>query len=227
MTDPRAAHAEWYETKEERYFEGVRDDMLDCISGCTRSEIVVLEIGCGNGAMGEAALSRGLAARYYGVELFEDAASEASEKLTGVVCGDIESIDLPWLGVQFDYIIASEVLEHLVDPWKVVGRLSSMLRPGGRFLASSPNISHYSIAKNLAFGQFELRDSGPMDRTHLRWFTPATFARMFEEAGLEIEAIGPVAPPGAKARVLMSMLPRKMHGRLWRQINVRARKPDV
>ena len=218
------AHAQWYETKSLQYFEGVRKDMLEIMSS-HGGNATILEIGCGNGAMGEVALASSIASRYYGVELFEGAASEAEKRLTGVVCGDVESINLPWGDVEYDFIVASEVLEHLIDPWKVVNRLANALSPGGAFLASSPNISHYAIVKRLALGRFDLEDSGPMDRTHLRWFTPDTFAMLFETAGLEVESLGPVSEPGPKARLLMKILPRNMRGRLWRQLNVQARKP--
>ncbi len=43
-------------------------------------------------------------------------------------------------------------------------------------------------------GRFDLADQGVFDRTHLRWFTPATFAALFEGAGFRIDHVGPVAP---------------------------------
>ena len=53
----------------------------------------VLEIGCGNGTMGESMLASSIASEYFGVELFKDAADEAEERLAGVICGGIESIE--------------------------------------------------------------------------------------------------------------------------------------
>jgi hypothetical protein len=59
-------------------------------------------------------------------------------------------------------------------------------------LASSPNISHWRVIRELIFGRFNLADQGVFDRTHLRWFTPDTFAGMADAAGFDIEEIGPV-----------------------------------
>ncbi|MDG2021322.1 MAG: methyltransferase domain-containing protein [Phycisphaerales bacterium] len=78
--------------------------------------LTVSEIGCGNGLMGEAMLSSSIASRDFGVELFDAAAAEAEQGLTEVVCGDIESIESPCPEVESDLIIASEVLEHIIDP---------------------------------------------------------------------------------------------------------------
>ena len=39
-----------------------------------------------------------------------------------------------------DLILCLDVLEHLVDPWSVVRRLSPLLAPGGRLIVSVPNI---------------------------------------------------------------------------------------
>jgi 2-polyprenyl-3-methyl-5-hydroxy-6-metoxy-1,4-benzoquinol methylase len=47
-----------------------------------------------------------------------------------VLIGDVETLDLAALEGQFDALIVSEVLEHLVDPWGVLKRLANWLKPG-------------------------------------------------------------------------------------------------
>lgn len=49
-------------------------------------------------------------------------------------------------------------------------------------------------------GRFEYREEGVMDQTHLRWFTPASFARLFTDAGLQVLSCEPLTVPGSKAR---------------------------
>jgi hypothetical protein len=41
-----------------------------------------------------------------------------------------------------------------------------------------------------------------MDRTHLRWFTPDSYRRMFEAAGVEVRTVRPLVPLRWKARAL-------------------------
>ena len=69
-------------------------------------------------------------------------------------------------------------------------------------LASSPNISHWRVIRELINGRFNLADRGVFDRTHMRWFTPATFRAMFEQAGFAVDRVGPVTPFAARTRAL-------------------------
>lgn len=192
-----------YDRKPFRYFASPRIDLVDRLPlDCTAR---ILEVGCGTGATGALALARGRASHYAGIELFPAAAEEAREVLSEVVTGDIESIELPWQPASFDALILSEVLEHLVEPWSVLRRLAGVVRPGGLVLASSPNVAHWRVIRELVLGRFELKDQGVFDRTHLRWFTPRSFAGMFERAGFAVCHVGPVTPLAPRTQVISSL----------------------
>jgi SAM-dependent methyltransferase len=192
-----------YQAKPDEYFAGSRADMLAFLP--PNRTAAVLEIGCGKGGTGALALAGGKCGRYCGVELFEGAATDASRRLTQVVVGDVEKADLPWSVGSFDALIMSEVLEHLVDPPATLRRLRPLLKPGGIVMASSPNAAHYEVILMLLRGEWRSEDAGPMDRTHLRWFTPRSYQRMFESCGFKVDEISSVARPGWKARALMRM----------------------
>jgi SAM-dependent methyltransferase len=189
-----------YARKTTAYFAGARADFVACLPA--QHDASILEVGCGSGATGALALAGGKAARYVGVELFEDAAAEARRHLTNVVVGDIERLDLPFAPCTFDALILSEVLEHLVDPWAVVRRLALLVRPGGMVLASSPNVSHWRVVAELLRGRFELADQGVFDRTHMRWFTPSSYRAMFESAGFAVTSVGPLTPFSSRTRAI-------------------------
>ena len=72
----------------------------------------------------------------------------------------------------------------------------------------------------LLRGRWDLADKGVMDRTHLRWFTPRSFARMFEETGYAVDRLAPLSPLGAKARVLSALLGGRFEHLFWYQINL-------
>lgn len=209
-----------YSRKPVEYFEGIRHDIIARLPSDPTARI--LEIGCGAGGTGALALDGGRCGAYFGVELSSSAAEAASRRLTGVVCGDVESVELPWAAGFFDVIVLSEVLEHLVDPWRCMDRLAPLLKTGGRAFASSPNVSHFSIIRMLAAGRWDLADRGLMDRTHLRWFTPRTYRELFEGAGFEVVALGPLSPPGPRAALLGRALPAGRRHLLWRQIALEA-----
>jgi 2-polyprenyl-3-methyl-5-hydroxy-6-metoxy-1,4-benzoquinol methylase len=189
---PAAQLVSAYEGKATSYFTNARADFVRLLPRDPTAR--VLEIGCGNGATGALAMARGRAGHYVGVELMESYANQARAVLSDVLTGDVERMDFGWQPAEFDALILSEVLEHLVEPGALLRRLSRFIRPGGMVLASSPNIAHWRVLRELAQGRFELADQGVFDRTHLRWFTPATFAAMFENAGFRINHVGPVNP---------------------------------
>ncbi len=182
----------FYASKPKSYFAGARADFIARLPRDPSASI--LEIGCGSGETGALALAEGCCGRYVGVELFESAAAQARQILTEVSTGNVETMTFAWQPASFDAIILSEVLEHLVEPGRVLNELCRFVRPGGIVLASSPNISHWRVIRELVNGRFHLADRGVFDRTHMRWFTPDTFVAMFEEAGFDIYEVGPVTP---------------------------------
>lgn len=191
---------DFYASKNAAYFSGVRTDILEELP--KDPEARILEIGCGTGATGEAALATGRAGFYRGVEFDPDSAERARLVLTDVVCANVETIDPALIADRYDVLILSEVLEHLIDPWGVMKALAPLVKPGGRVFASSPNISHHKVIRSLLAGRFDYETEGVMDRTHVRWFTPASYRAMFEEAGFETVSVGPVAPYPDKARLI-------------------------
>lgn len=190
----------------------MREDFLTLLS--VRPPGAVLEIGCGTGDTGGAALQRGVARAYHGCELDPASAARAADALTSVTVGDVEMLDLPWPAHTFDTLLMSEVLEHLRDPWAAVRKVAATLKPGTLVLASSPNVTHHKILRALWRGGFTCTDVGPMDRTHLRWFTPRTYAAMFEDPGIDITRVRPRSGLGPKARWLnrltLGRLPRHL-----------------
>ena len=189
-----------YVTKSENYFSSARTDFVRQLP--RDPSAAILEVGCGTGATGALALARGRAGRYVGIELMEHAGAKAREVLSDVIVGDVERLDFDWRPATFDALILSEVLEHLIEPGRTLERLARFVRPGGVVLASSPNIAHWRVVRELIRGRFELAESGVFDRTHMRWFTPETFSRMFRQAGFKVDYVGPVTPFSPRVELL-------------------------
>ncbi|MCH9808334.1 MAG: class I SAM-dependent methyltransferase [Alphaproteobacteria bacterium] len=212
--------AEAYEAKDTRYFAGAREDMVERLAFDPTASI--LEIGCGSGETGALALQKKRAQRYVGVELMSEPASRAAEKITQVIVGDIEEMELDFQPAEFDALILSEVLEHLREPEAVLRKLHRHLRPGGVVMASSPNISHWKVIRELVMGRFPQADRGVFDRTHLRWFTPDSFAAMFERSGFEVVGISPVRRFSLKQRRISQLTGGRFDHMLMTQIGLEA-----
>jgi len=145
----------------------------------------VLDIGCGRGQLGRLLRLRG-GHWVSGIELIPSIAEQAGRYLDEVVCGDVETVYLPWRANSFDAIVCGDVLEHLADPWHTLKRLMDLLAPGGLVVASLPNVQNFRVIKNLIRGQWEYQPRGLLDFGHLRFFTWPGIQAMFEDAGLSI-----------------------------------------
>ncbi len=217
------ATAHLYSGKPEAYYSGARADMVSCLP--QNQAAIVLELGCGDGSTGALARAAGKAGTYVGIELDPSAAAIAATQLSAVLVGDIAALDLTQHHGRYDALIASEVLEHLIDPWAALIKLMPCLKPGALVLASSPNIAHWRVIIRLIFGQFSHTETGVMDRSHLRWFTPSSYSALLESAGLWVESVQPITPFAARTRWLNRLTAGRFRHLFMTQIYIIARKP--
>lgn len=146
----------------------------------------VLEVGPAQGYMTKVLHARGC--RVTGIEIDPVAAREAAQYCERMIVGDVERLSFrrTFRKKRFDVVIYGDVLEHLVDPGRVLAETARILKPGGQVLASIPNVAHGSVRLSLLAGQFRYTDTGILDNTHLRFFTKETMKEMFQDAGYRI-----------------------------------------
>jgi methionine biosynthesis protein MetW len=145
-----------------------------------------LDVGCAGGYLAVALRERGCTV--LGVEADPGAAREARTRGVDVVDGSIDDqkvqVALRAAG-PFDALVCGDVLEHLVDPWRVLSMLADLLRPGGTAAISLPNAAHWTVRRALVRGRFPREEHGVFDRTHLRWLTLPDARALVTGAGLE------------------------------------------
>ncbi len=188
------------------YADGYNPDLLERIPLYSR---LVLDIGCGTGALGHAFKRRNPRARVFGIEGDPRAAAIASRRLDGVIAGDIETLSLPEsFSGAVDCLIYGDVLEHLRDPWALLRRHAALLSPTGVLLASLPNVEHWRFAARLLQGGWRYEESGLFDRTHLRWFSQESTGQALAEAGYApLDSIGRVFEPEQGQRFIAAIAP--------------------
>jgi SAM-dependent methyltransferase len=129
----------------------------------------VLEIGCGQGAMGARLARRG---EYVGVEPDAASGAVAEARVTAaggrVLHGDHTVVPA---GTAYDLVCAFEVLEHIKDDTAALADWVGFVRPGGRLLLSVP--------------AFRAR-YGPTDEQigHYRRYDPDELGALLGAAGL-------------------------------------------
>ncbi len=192
---------EAYLEKEQRYFSIPRKDLLPFIPGNLER---ALDVGCGDGNFAELITNMKGCKEVWGIEPYFKTTEGMSLKLKKIFHNSIEDSlnELP--DGHFDCIFFNDVLEHLVEPGKVLEDIKGKLRKDGMIIASIPNIMHfetiYKILKNL---DWKYENAGIMDKTHLRFFTKKSIIRMFENSGYRVDLIQGINPEfGRKFRVL-------------------------
>jgi 2-polyprenyl-3-methyl-5-hydroxy-6-metoxy-1,4-benzoquinol methylase len=215
---------ERYQTKEKEYYTGVRNDILPLVPKHSKR---VLEIGCGQGNTLAYLKNHKYCDWACAVDLFPEAIEAARGKVDEVHQTNIEETALPIEPGSINMILCLDVLEHLLNPQKVVAYLHTLLAPGGVIIASIPNIRHHSAAFPLLFqNKWEYQSSGILDNTHLRFFVRDTAIELMKSSGLTLEKVSPVNI-GRKGAILNRLLFGWPESFLAMQYLVMVSRPDA
>lgn len=171
------------------YPDFANPDLLDRIP---LSAQVVLDVGCGAGALGAAYRLRNPRARLLGIDSHPELVAIAAERLDEVAAVNVEDEPLPFdVPEGIDCVVYGDILEHLRDPWRVLRRHMEALTPNGIVLICIPNLEHWSFVERVLRGNWEYEPSGLLDATHLRWFTLENMRKGLLEAGLSLCDVQP------------------------------------
>lgn len=86
----------------------------------------------------------------------------------------------------FDVLVCADVLEHVYDPAEVLFGIAKFLGQETSLVVSLPHVGHSAIHACLFDSDFEYRDWGLLDRTHIRFFGLTNITALFCEAGMKI-----------------------------------------
>lgn len=150
----------------------------------------VLDLGCWTGRLGEK-LKKEKGCFVTGVDIDKSALKIAGKRLDFVCQADLDFPEIlrKKIKEKFDYVVLTDVLEHLKNPERLLEKLKFFLNANGLLIVSIPNIANWSIRLSLLFGKFNYEETGILDKTHLRFFTRETAIKLIEESGYTIEKI--------------------------------------
>jgi len=164
----------------------------------------ILDVGAADGIVSRRLTERGW--RVTGLEgdpaLAQAGARHCERMLTANLNREIPEVAGP-----FDAILYGDVLEHLVDPLRVLVELDRALVPDGFVVISVPNIAHLYVRLLLLVGRFDYIDRGILDDSHLRFYTERSLRALIADAGLTVERFTATPAP------LYQILPASWHKR--------------
>jgi len=181
---------EWNASHREQRLSDVsldqRDAVLRWLSNLGRTDLRILEVGCGAGWLCPALKQFG---QVTATDLSDEVLARARGRVPDVkfIAGDFMALDFE---KQFDVVVSLEVLSHVEDHDAFITKLGALLRPGGYLMLATQNRPVLEKYNRVA----------PQQPGHLRrWFDrtelKALLAPHFEL--LRIETLTPAANKGA------------------------------
>ena len=149
----------------------------------------VLDLGAGEGAFSHLLQERGY--RVAACDLYPE-----MFRCPGVECRRADVHDeLPYQDATFDAVISIEVVEHLESQLGLFEEVGRVLKPGGQFIFTTPNIASLKSRLGFLFSGY-FYSHGPLDpevhdpvSQHIAAFTPDRYRFVLARAGLELENV--------------------------------------
>lgn len=143
----------------------------------------LLDVGCSTGLFLSAATSAGFHAT--GVEFSRGSATFARQHFgLDVIDGDIHAVVAS--NASYDILTMFDVIEHVPDPARDMRKAWQLLKPGGLFILSTPNLDGLFPQWSLKVAQQLDYWPHPEPPHHLYQFSVATLSAMLNKAGFEM-----------------------------------------
>ena len=137
----------------------------------------ILEVGCGLGYLTHALRKAGHDVR--GLDISSNAVAEAKAAFgDNYICADVNDYAAAPGGERFDFVVMTEVIEHLDEPITVLRALRALLKPGGVALVSTPS-------KDFLPQTAVWRTDNPP--VHLAWYSKTSLREMARRADFGIK----------------------------------------
>ena len=139
----------------------------------------LLDIGCGNGSSMLTMQARGW--EVTGIDFDETAVAQAKNNGLDASTGDLFSVQ--YEDNYFDAIMMNHVIEHVSNPQELIKECLRILKPGGKLVALTPNIT------SKGHREFKEDWRGLEIPRHLQIFSPASLTILATKSGFkDVEA---------------------------------------
>lgn len=144
----------------------------------------LLDVGCASGWLVSQISSRYPDLECFGVDVYKRAIEYGKKTYPQISFSHADAHRLPFEKNYFDVVICTEVLEHVVDPQKIMKEIKRVVKPSGIVIISMDS-------GNLLFGLvwtiWKKFNGKIWQEAHLHKFTPKRLDELFEKTGFKIE----------------------------------------
>ena len=149
-----------------RYKHGYRDIKIQIVKELLNPyDGVILDLGSGAGVFTRLCQRLG----YEVISLDYSMDMLRYSKVNGV-CGD--GCRLPFRNNLFDIVLCLDVIEHVYKPFSLLKETYRVLKPGGKIILSTDNITPQSKLTSILTLNIKNRIRHNLESTHIREYTP-------------------------------------------------------
>jgi len=160
----------------------------------------ILDVGCNNGKLMDFLKSP----IYYGTDIDKAQISELVEKGVKAKSADLNKDELPFKNEKFDFVLLLDVLEHVVNPQKLLLDAKERLNENGKIIVSLPN--DYHILNKIRFILNRHLTEDPFaPYGHLHYFPIKSGKKFLKNNGFEVVSAISLTP--IKMKFLTSLFP--------------------
>lgn len=171
-------------TKDDSYYQHARQEIEPLLP---REAQTIVDVGCGVGNTARWLKNKFPKSKVIGLEGFPENETALRNNVDQAFIVDLNG-STPDIGKP-DLMLFLDVLEHLPNPEMVLAKLTKTMPLGSKIIVSVPNIANLSVSARLFFrNEFEYRDAGILDRTHMRFFVRDSAVKLLEGAGFKVYA---------------------------------------
>ncbi len=170
----------------------IRDDkIIDMIlaNAGVSGDKDVLDVACGTGVLIPDYLARNVAS-VTAVDISSEMVKMAKQKFqqqnVHIICGDIETIELPQ---KYDNIVVYNAFPHFAEPQVLIKRLVTLLKPDGMLTVAHGmsreriNACHAGVASHVSIGLLEIEELAAIFRQELEVVVQIADEHMYQVVG--------------------------------------------
>jgi 2-polyprenyl-3-methyl-5-hydroxy-6-metoxy-1,4-benzoquinol methylase len=146
----------------------------------------VLDVGCLDGTIAELMVKMGNVV--CGIDASEPAIKRAVARGIDARIGNVEE-PFPFDTGFFDAIFAGEIIEHVFDVDAMLEEIRRVLKPGGSFVVTTPNLAAFGRRMLLLIGgnpHIEISFMGDA-AGHIRYFIKGTLTELLNKHGFTVD----------------------------------------